>query len=110
MPAPPPPPADLLFRVGLSLSHSPNFFDERLAAEYKLKPVEMDYFQSEEKIAQVASEMSSLLRSEENLRDLNESMLSMITWLPVLAMLVLVVVGGWQVYYLKGYFRNKKLI
>lgn len=110
VPPPAPPQNAPAFRVGVTLSYAPNFFDEHLAAEYKLKPVEGDYIQSEEKMRQVAAEMSSYLKSEERLRDVNESTLEMITWLSVLSIVSLVGIGVWQVYYLKGYFRTKKLI
>lgn len=111
MPPPPPPPANTpAFRVGVSLTLAPNFFDEHLAAEYKLKPVEGDYIQSEEKMRLVAAEMGTYLKSEERLRDVNESTLEMVTWLSVASIVCMVGIGVWQVYYLKGYFRTKKLI
>lgn len=103
-------PPNLEFVVGVQLSYIPDTFDEKTAAEVKLRPVEGDFIISEEKMRQVAAEMSSYLRSEEKLRDVNESTLEMVTWLSIISMVGLIAIGGYQVYYLKGYFRTKKLI
>lgn len=108
-PPPSPPPANILYTVGVTLSYVPDSFD-KLAAEEKWKPAEADFIVSEQRMHQVADELSTFLKSEERLRDVNESILERVTWLSLISILSLVAIGVWQIYYLKRYFRTKKLI
>ena len=58
----------------------------------------------------VADDMASYLKQEERLRDLNETALSRLTWMYVFSVLFLTGVGLYQMFNLKGFFINRKLI
>merc|ERR1712142_1125181 len=47
---------------------------------------------------------------EEEMRDTNESTNSRVLWLSVASMLCLMALATWQVYYLRNFFKSKKLI
>lgn len=108
-PVPPPPPADLEYKVGISLTYVPDTFGDQQALE-AAAPVERDFIVSEQQLRQAADETSAYEKSERKLRDVNESTLERVTWLSIFSILSLMAIGVWQIYYLKGYFRTKKLI
>jgi p24 family protein delta-1 len=67
--------------------------------------VESELRRIEEVVAEVVSEMDYLRSREMKLRDTNESTNERVKWFAIGTMGVLVALGGWQVVYLRAYFR-----
>ena len=63
-----------------------------------------------ESASEVVTEMEFLRDREMKLRDTNESTNERVKWFALGTMGMLVVLGGWQVVYLRAYFRSKHLI
>lgn len=63
-----------------------------------------------ESAKEVVEEMDYLRTREMKLRDTNESTNERVKWFSLGTMGVLVALGGWQVVYLRAYFRSKHLI
>jgi hypothetical protein len=47
---------------------------------------------------------------EVQMRDTNESTNLRVKWMSFLSIVVLLSLGAWQVYHLKGFFQDKKMI
>ena len=60
----------------------------------------------EESVGEIVSEMEYLKGREMKLRDTNESTNERVKWFAFGTMGVLVVLGAWQVVYLRAYFRR----
>ncbi|KAI8957768.1 emp24/gp25L/p24 family/GOLD-domain-containing protein [Daldinia sp. FL1419] len=81
-----------------------------IQATEKLKPVETDLRRIEETIAEIVREMDYLRAREVKLRDTNESTNTRVKWFGIGTTLLLVALWGWQIMYLRAYFRSKHLI
>ncbi|KAE9982107.1 hypothetical protein EG328_011211 [Venturia inaequalis] len=81
-----------------------------IAAGEKLKPTEIELRKVEEQVAEIVAEMDYLRTREQKLRDTNESTNTRVKWFATGTMFLLVVLGAWQVIYLRTYFRSKHLI
>ncbi|KAH9900283.1 endoplasmic reticulum vesicle protein 25 [Xylariomycetidae sp. FL2044] len=81
-----------------------------IQATEKLKPVETDLRRIEEMIAEIVSEMDYLRTREQKLRDTNESTNTRVKWFGIATTMLLVGLWGWQIMYLRAYFRSKHLI
>jgi len=81
-----------------------------IQAAEKLKPVEIELRRIEEVVSEIVNQMDYLRRREAKLRDTNESTNERVKWFAVAVMATLVGLGGWQVFYLRAYFRSKHLI
>ncbi|MDI1485557.1 MAG: vesicle coat component [Ramalina farinacea] len=81
-----------------------------IQAAEKLKPAEMELRRIEELVQEVVGEMDYLRTREQKLRDTNESTNERVKWFAFGTMGMLVGLGGWQVVYLRAYFRSKHLI
>ena len=76
-----------------------------IQAAEKLKPAEMELRRIEELVQEVVGEMDYLRTREQKLRDTNESTNERVKWFAFGTMGMLVGLGGWQVVYLRAYFR-----
>ncbi|KAI1085242.1 emp24/gp25L/p24 family/GOLD-domain-containing protein [Whalleya microplaca] len=76
----------------------------------KLKPVETEIRRIEEMIAEVVKEMDYLRAREQKLRDTNESTNTRVKWFGIGTTMLLIILWGWQIMYLRAYFRSKHLI
>lgn len=76
-----------------------------IAAGEKLKPTEIELRKVEEQVAEIVAEMDYLRTREQKLRDTNESTNTRVKWFATGTMFLLVVLGAWQVIYLRTYFR-----
>jgi hypothetical protein len=76
-----------------------------IQAGEKLKPVEKELRRMEESVGEIVTEMEYLKGREMRLRDTNESTNERVKWFAFMTMGVLVVLGAWQVVYLRAYFR-----
>ncbi|EON99915.1 putative endoplasmic reticulum vesicle protein 25 protein [Phaeoacremonium minimum UCRPA7] len=81
-----------------------------IQATEKLKPVETDLRRLEELTAEVVSEMDYLRAREQKLRDTNESTNTRVKWFGFGTTFLLIALWGWQIMYLRAYFRSKHLI
>lgn len=81
-----------------------------IQAAEKLKPVEVELRRIEDLVNEVVVDMDYLRAREQRLRDTNESTNERVKWFALLTMAGLVSVGGWQVVYLRNYFKRKHLI
>jgi hypothetical protein len=76
-----------------------------IQAAEKLKPVEMELRRVEEMVQEVVNEMDYLRIREQKLRDTNESTNERVKWFAFGTIGMLMALGGWQVVYLRAYFR-----
>lgn len=81
-----------------------------IQATEKLKPVETELRRIEEMMAEIVGEMDYLRAREQRLRDTNESTNSRVKYFGVGTTMLLVGLWGWQIMYLRAYFRSKHLI
>jgi len=81
-----------------------------IQAGEKLKPLESELRRIEEVVGEIVSEMDYLRSREMKLRDTNESTNERVKWFAIGTMAILLSLGGWQVVYLRAYFRSKHLI
>jgi hypothetical protein len=81
-----------------------------IQAAEKLKPVEIELRRIEAVVSEIVNQMEYLRRREQKLRDTNESTNERVKYFALAVMATLVGLGGWQVFYLRAYFRSKHLI
>ncbi|KAI8620976.1 emp24/gp25L/p24 family/GOLD-domain-containing protein [Chytriomyces sp. MP71] len=75
-----------------------------------LEPMEQELYRLERISKQLTEEMDMLKADEEKMRDVNESTNSRVALLSTLSIIVLVGAAGWQLYYLRSFFRSKKIL
>ena len=103
-------PMGIIVDVALQLRWTFDLFDEATAKRVMLEPIEGEFYQLEEQINRLARELNDFVLNEEKLRDTNESTLDRLRTFALLAILVLVGSGVYQIFYLKRFFKTKKLI
>lgn len=81
-----------------------------IQATEKLKPVETELRRIEEMVAEIVNEMDYLRIREQKLRDTNESTNTRVKWFGMLTTFLLIGLWGWQIMYLRAYFRLVKLL
>ena len=81
-----------------------------LQASEKLKPVEVELKKIESLTGEIVQELQYLKRREERMRDTNESTNSRVKWFSIIVFFSLVGFGGWQIQYLRHYFKVKHII
>lgn len=79
------------------------------AAE-KLQPAEVELRRIAEMTSEIAHQLLYLKNREARMRDTNESTNSRVKWFSVLIVLALIGLGGWQIQYLRHYFKVKHII
>lgn len=75
-----------------------------------LKPIELELRKMEDTVSTIHAEMLYMRAREEAMRNTNESTNARVVWYSVLGLITSIVLGVFQVYYLKRYFHSKKLI
>lgn len=103
-------PKGLFVDVALNIKWTFDLFDDALAKAVVLEPFEAEFYQLEEMIGRLDKELSDFVLHEEVMRDTNESTLSRVRFFAALAILAMVALGLYQLYYLKRFFKMKKLI
>eukprot|EP01135_Chromosphaera_perkinsii_P004804 Nk52_evm35s296 gene=Nk52_evmTU35s296 len=73
-------------------------------------PMEVELKRIEDESLAILHTFQFLKKREEEMRDTNESTNARVLWFSILSMGCLVALGSWQVYYLKNFFQQKKLI
>ena len=103
-------PPGTLVDVSLLFRWTFDLFDDATAKRVMLEPIEGEFYQLEEQINRLARELNNFVLDEEKLRDTNESTLDRLRTFALLAILALVGLGVYQIFYLKRFFKTKKLI
>eukprot|EP00128_Syssomonas_multiformis_P011308 Colp12_sorted_trinity150504_noHs@11783 len=83
---------------------------EEVAKAEKLKPMEMELRRLEDLAESIVNDMFHMKKREEEMRDTNESTNARVVWFSIFSIVCLVSLGGWQVYYLKKFFQQRRLI
>lgn len=109
--------------VELVVSHDYDLFDETLAKDFKLKPIETEFVQLEEVMHRIVGELNELVKNEDLHRSANgtnqympiynyfiESTFTRVSNLSILSILFLVGLSLGQVVYMRNFFKQKKLI
>lgn len=96
--------------VSLVFKWTFDLFDEATAKEVMLKPIEGEFYQLEESIRRLADELNEFVLGEEQLRDTNESTLDRLRLFALFTIICLVGLGLYQIFYLRKFFKTKKLI
>lgn len=81
-----------------------------IQAAEKLAPTEVDLLRIKGLIEEVSLELRYLRNREARMRDTNESTNSRVKYFSLLIIISLVVLGAWQVKYLRHYFKVKHII
>ncbi len=83
---------------------------QNVATKKNIRPLETQVRHLEEIVAGIRRDESWLSRRQEEMRALNESTATQVLWFNIVSIVVLVSMGIIQIWYLKNYFREKKLM
>ena len=64
-------PAGSTYPVKLEVNYDYDLFDEKLAHDFKVKPVETEFIKLEEKMRRVANELAGMVQNEAAMRSVN---------------------------------------
>uniref|UniRef100_A0A0B8RUP8 Transmembrane emp24 domain-containing protein 10 n=1 Tax=Philothamnus irregularis TaxID=1899461 RepID=A0A0B8RUP8_9SAUR len=97
--------------VTLSVKHGVEAMNyENVAKAEKLKPLEIDLRRLEDLSESIVKDFAFMKKREEEMRDTNESTSTRVFYFSIFSMLCLVSLASWQVFYLRRFFKAKKLI
>ncbi|KAL6926891.1 hypothetical protein ACO0SA_003972 [Hanseniaspora valbyensis] len=82
----------------------------KIQAVEKLKPIEVELRRIEELTDEIVDELQFLKVREERLRDTNESTNKRVKFFSISIIILLLILGAWQVSYLRNYFKSKHII
>jgi p24 family protein delta-1 len=103
-------PGNPIVPVEIQLSHTFDLFDDNKAHDLKVKPIESEFIRLEEVMRSVVQETTSLNKVQQTMRDVNESTFNSLKYLSILTFFAFVGLNAYQVFYMKKYFKSKKLI
>jgi len=83
---------------------------EALAKKENLKPLEIELMKLEDVVMQVEHEFRYMKEREARHRNTNESTNARVAYMSFASLIILVMLGLWQIFYLKRYFQKKKII
>jgi len=83
---------------------------EAVAWKENLKPIELELRKIEDSEESLKTEFTYIKNREARHRNTNESTNARVFWMSIVSLLILTGLGVFQVYYLKRYFKSKKLI
>lgn len=96
--------------VDIQLSHTFDLFDDSKARDIKIKPIEAEFSRLEAVMRSVVQETSSLAKVQQSMRDVNEKTFNSIKYLSVLSFFAFIGLNAYQIFYMKKFFKSKKLI
>jgi hypothetical protein len=103
--------ATKLARISLTLKVGVAAKDfHAIAKKSHLTPVEVELNKLLDSVTEIHAEQLYSRAREEELRDTNESTADRVKWFSLVTIVVLLCLGLWQIFYLKQYFRSKKLV
>lgn len=68
-------PAGSTYPVKLEVNYDYDLFDEKLAHDFKVKPVETEFIKLEEKMRRVANELAAMVQNEAAMRSVNGTLI-----------------------------------
>ncbi|XP_055487047.1 transmembrane emp24 domain-containing protein 10-like [Leucoraja erinacea] len=83
---------------------------EDVAKAEKLKPLEVELRRLEDLSEAIVNDFAYMKQREEEMRDTNESTSARVLYFSIFSMCCLVGLATWQVFYLRRFFKAKKLI
>ncbi|XP_033217378.1 transmembrane emp24 domain-containing protein bai isoform X2 [Belonocnema kinseyi] len=83
---------------------------EGIGEASKLKPIEVELKKLEDLSEAIVQDFARMRKNEEEMRDTNESTNARVLYFSIFSMFCLLGLATWQVFYLRRYFRAKKLI
>ncbi|OXU17745.1 transmembrane emp24 domain-containing protein bai isoform X2 [Nasonia vitripennis] len=83
---------------------------EGIGEAAKLKPIEVELKRLEDLSEAIVQDFARMRKNEEEMRDTNEATNSRVLYFSIFSMLCLLSLATWQVFYLRRFFRAKKLI
>lgn len=83
---------------------------EGIAEAFKLKPLEMDLKRLEDLSEAIVLEFKDMKKRADEMRNTNESTNKRVFYFSLFSMICVIVLATWQVFYLRRYFKAKKLI
>uniref|UniRef100_A0A674B5W9 Transmembrane p24 trafficking protein 10 n=1 Tax=Salmo trutta TaxID=8032 RepID=A0A674B5W9_SALTR len=83
---------------------------EEIAKVEKLKPLEVELRRLEDLSESIVNDFAYMKRREEEMRDTNESTNTRVLYFSIFSMCCLIGLATWQVFYLRRFFKAKKLI
>ena len=83
---------------------------KNVATKKNLRPLEVQVSHLEQIVSGIRRDETWLSRRQEEMRELNANTASQVLWFNVVAIIILVGTGLLQIWYLKRYFRAKKLM
>ncbi|KAH7299133.1 hypothetical protein KP509_25G074300 [Ceratopteris richardii] len=83
---------------------------ESVAKKEKIDGVELELRKLEEAIGHIHNNMLYLRDREEKMRAVNETTNSRMAWFSISSMLICLAVAGAQIWYLRSFFKRKKLL
>lgn len=75
-----------------------------------LQTVDKELDRVSDSLREIKHEMQEMRERESQMRDLNELLNSRVVWSSILSIIVLIIVGIFQLCYLRDYFLEKKVI
>ena len=81
-----------------------------IAKKSHLAPVQLELNKLLDSVTEIHAEQMYARAREEELRDTNESTAERVTLFSFATIFMLLGLGSWQIFYLKQYFRSKKLV
>uniref|UniRef100_A0A671S2Q6 Transmembrane protein Tmp21-like n=1 Tax=Sinocyclocheilus anshuiensis TaxID=1608454 RepID=A0A671S2Q6_9TELE len=81
-----------------------------IAKVEKLKPLEVELRRLEDLSESVVNDFAYMKKREEEMRDTNESTNTRVLYFSIFSMCCLIGLATWQVFYLRRFFKAKKLI
>ncbi|XP_011310091.1 transmembrane emp24 domain-containing protein bai isoform X2 [Fopius arisanus] len=83
---------------------------EAVGEAAKLKPIEVELKRLEDLSETIVQDFARMRQNEEQMRDTNETTNTRVLYFSIFSMCCLLGLATWQVFYLRSFFRAKKLI
>ncbi len=97
-------------RVGLEINVGVAAKDySEVAKKEHLEPLQVELRRLEDAAKEIHEEQLYMRQREEEMRDTNESTNSRIKWFSSATIIIVSILGGWQIMYLRSYFKAKNL-
>lgn len=100
---------DLRVSLDVQTDLSVKDYSEVVKTEH-LQPLGLLFRKAEDKLQDISLEMDKSREREAHLRETSESTARRIEWFSILSITVLLTISAWQIFYLKSFFRSKKLL
>eukprot|EP00892_Ulva_mutabilis_P007025 jgi/Ulvmu1/4695/UM002_0426.1 len=83
---------------------------EEVAKKENLDVMATELRKLEQMVKEIHSEMLFLKKTEEEMRNLNEATNERVAWFSISSLLVCAVLGAWQLWHLRQFFKRKKIL